>query len=109
MLGIGVYDNLEEFLPLLRDSNSEEILKIAYQFANVQTSSKTIRTAAERAAKVVFALKTYARYDSTGEKIKANILEGIETVLTLYHNKIKHGVEVIKEFDNSFASYPMLS
>ncbi|WP_237397207.1 GAF domain-containing protein [Okeania sp. KiyG1] len=101
LLGIGVYDNLEEFLPLLRDSNSEEILKIAYQFANVQTSSKTIRTAAERAAKVVFALKTYARYDSTGEKIKANILEGIETVLTLYHNKIKHGVEVIKEFDNS--------
>ncbi|NEO55612.1 MAG: GAF domain-containing protein [Okeania sp. SIO3B5] len=101
LVGIGVYDNLEEFLPLLRDSNSEEILKIAYQFANVQTSSHTIRTAAERAAKVVFALKTYARYDSTGEKIKANVLEGIETVLTLYHNKIKHGVEVIKEFDNS--------
>ncbi|NEN87704.1 MAG: GAF domain-containing protein [Okeania sp. SIO3H1] len=101
LVGVGVYDNLEEFLPLLRDSNSEEILKIAYQFANVQTSSQTIRTAAERAAKVVFALKTYARYDFTGEKITANILEGIETVLTLYHNKIKHGVEVIKEFDNS--------
>ena len=101
LVGIGVYDNLEEFLPLLRDSNSEEILKIAYQFANVQTSSHTIRTAAERAAKVVFALKTYARYDSTGKKIKANVLEGIETVLTLYHNKMKHGVEVIKEFDSS--------
>lgn len=101
LAGVGVYDNLEKFLPLLRDSNSEEILKIAYQFANVQTSSKTIRTAAERAAKVVFALKTYARYDYTGEKVTANILEGIETVLTLYHNKIKHDVEVIKEFDNS--------
>ncbi|MDY7006500.1 MAG: ATP-binding protein [Cyanobacteriota bacterium] len=101
LVGIGVYDNLEGFLPLLRDSNSEEILKIAYQFANVQTSSQTIRTAAERAAKVVFALKTYARYDSSGEKVTANILEGIETVLTLYHNKIKHDVEVIKEFDSS--------
>ncbi|MEM1170730.1 MAG: ATP-binding protein [Cyanobacteria bacterium P01_H01_bin.35] len=101
LAGVGVYDNLAEFLPLLQDANSEEILKIAYQFANVQTSSQTIRTAAERAAKVVFALKTYARYDSTGQKVKANILEGIETVLTLYHNKIKHGVEVTKKFDNS--------
>lgn len=101
LVGVEVYDNLENFLPLLKDPNSEEILKIAYQFANVQTSSRNIRTAAERAAKVVFALKTYARYDSTGKKIKANILEGIETVLTLYHNKIKYGVEVIKEFDNS--------
>ncbi|MGD1804717.1 GAF domain-containing sensor histidine kinase [Dapis sp. BLCC M126] len=101
LAGIGVYDNLAEFLPLLKDKNSEEILKIAYQFANVQTSSKTIRTAAERAAKVVFALKTYARYDSSGQKVKANILEGIETVLTLYNNKIKHGVEVIRKFDNS--------
>ncbi|NEQ37097.1 MAG: GAF domain-containing protein [Okeania sp. SIO3I5] len=101
LAGVGVYDSLTEFLPLLKDKNSEEILKIDYQFANVQTSSKTIRTAAERAAKVVFALKNYARYDSTGEKVKANILEGVEKVLSLYHNKIKHGVEVIRKFDSS--------
>lgn len=101
LVGVQVYDRVAEFLPLLKDPNSESILKIAYQFANVQTSTKNIRTAAERAAKVVFALKTYARYDSTGSKVKANILEGIETVLTLYQNKIKHGVEVQKEFDFS--------
>jgi len=43
---------------------------------------------------VVFALKNYARFDSSGEMVKANLVEGIETVLTLYHNQLKHGVEV---------------
>lgn len=42
----------------------------------------------------MFALKNYAHYDRSGTKIKANIMEGIETVLTLYHNQLKQGVEV---------------
>jgi signal transduction histidine kinase len=46
----------------------------------------------------VFALKSYARYDTTGEKIEINITDGIETVLTLYHNQLKQGVEVIRNY-----------
>jgi len=46
----------------------------------------------------VFALKTYARYDQSGEMIVANLTEGIETVLTLYQNQVKKGVEVIRHY-----------
>jgi signal transduction histidine kinase len=101
LINLGVYEELEKFLPLLAELDRKNILKIAYQFTSLQTSIQTIITAVERAAKVVFALKTYARYNQTGEKIEANILEGIETILTLYQNQTKQGVEVIRNFEPS--------
>ena len=58
---------------------------------------------------VVFALKHYARYDATGKKVEAQITEGIETVLTLYYNQIKQGIEVIKNYQDNLpkiACYP---
>ena len=98
LVNIGLPENLQEFLPLLKDPDSENIIKTAYDFASIHRSARTIATATERAAKVVFALKNYARYDVYGEKIQVNITEGIETVLTLYQNQIKQGVEVVRNY-----------
>jgi signal transduction histidine kinase len=89
---------------LFKDPEGENLLKTAYQFANAQTSIRNITTASERAAKIVFALKTYARYDTTGNKVKAQIAEGIETVLTLYYNQLKRGIKVLKKYDDSLPS-----
>ncbi|GEM_PF-456073 len=100
LINIGVY-NVAPFLPLLtQEEKSEKILNMAYQLATLRSSTKTIATAADRAAKVVFALKTYGRYDHSGEKTKASIIEGIETVLTIYHNQLKQGIELVKKYGN---------
>uniref|UniRef100_UPI00187F17E0 sensor histidine kinase n=1 Tax=Microcoleus sp. LEGE 07076 TaxID=915322 RepID=UPI00187F17E0 len=99
LVNIGLQGNLEEFLPLLKDPESENIIKTAYDFASIYRSAKTIATATERAAKVVFALKNYARYDINSEKLQVNITEGIETVLTLYQNQIKQGVEIVRNYE----------
>ena len=104
LVDLGVYDEVELLLPLLQDPDRNSILNMAYQLASLQKSTKTIATATDRAAKVVFALKTYARYDSTGAMVEANIPEGIETVLTLYHNQIKQGVEAIANYSPSLPS-----
>lgn len=104
LVDLGVYDEIELLLPLLQDPDRNSILNMAYQLASLQKSTKTIATATDRAAKVVFALKTYARYDSTGAMVEANIPEGIETVLTLYHNQIKQGVEAIANYNPSLPS-----
>ena len=101
LVNIGLCDDIQPFLPLLEDSNSEEILKTIDNLANAWKSTLTISTATEKAAKVVFALKSYARYDLIGEKLQTNITEGIETVLTLYHSQFKQGVEVIKNYEDS--------
>ena len=100
LVDIGIYDDIERFLPLLRDPDSQNILELAYQFSSLQKSTRTIKTATDRAAKVVFALKTYARYDPEGERAEANIIEGIETVLTLYQNQLKQGVELVRHYED---------
>ncbi len=98
LVNIGLQGNLQEFLPLLKDPDSPNIIQTAYDFASIHRSAKTISIATERAAKVVFALKNYARYDVNGEKLQVNITEGIETVLTLYQNQIKQGVEIFRNY-----------
>ncbi|KHD06434.1 ATPase [Candidatus Thiomargarita nelsonii] len=98
LVDMGIYDNVEEFLSLLQAPDSEIILDFAYKLSNLQRSSKTIETASQRASKVVFALKKFARFDQSGQKVEANITDGIETVLTLFHNKLKHDIEVIKHY-----------
>ena len=103
LLDIGIC-NLETFLPLLKDSKSQNVLQTAYQFATVQKSTKNIATATDRAAKIVFALKSYSRYDQSGSKVIANITDGIETVLTLYHYQLKHGVEVVRNYGTDLPS-----
>ncbi|GAK49050.1 two-component sensor histidine kinase [Candidatus Moduliflexus flocculans] len=100
LVNLGVYANLHEFIPLLQDPEHAKILDMAYRLSGLYESTGTILTATERASKVVFALKTYARYDHSGEMVSANLADGIETVLTLYHNKIKHGVEVVRNFQS---------
>jgi PAS domain S-box-containing protein len=97
---IGIYDEIESFLPLLVTPDADWILQLAYNLARLHFNSKNISTAIERAAKIVFALKNYAHFDSSGTKQSAQITDGIETVLELYHNQLKKGVDVIKDYQS---------
>ena len=99
LVDMGIYENIEEFFPLLKRPDSSHLLETAYKLSALQRGTQTINTATERASKVVFALKTYSRYDESGEMILANLTAGIETVLTLYQNQLKHGINVIRNYD----------
>lgn len=103
LVEIGI-DDIEHFVPLLKEPENDNILQTAYQFANVQTSIRSITAAAERAGKVVFALKNYAHYDNTESQIKVHITDGINTILTLYNNQIKHTITVIKNYQDALPS-----
>ncbi|PSF35692.1 serine/threonine-protein kinase PknK [Aphanothece hegewaldii CCALA 016] len=98
LINIGIHEQLNPWLPLLHTTEGEKLLKTAAEFANIQTSINNIATATERASKVVFALKTYARYDQGGEKVQSDIIQSIETVLILYQNLLKQGIEVITQY-----------
>ncbi len=71
-------------------------------------SNRTVKTATDRAAKIVFALKNFARQDQTGRKSTVNINDSIEVTLTLYHNQIKHGIDVTRDLGEipEFMGYP---
>lgn len=98
LINLGIHEQLNPWLPLLHTSEGEKLLKTAAEFANIQTSINNIATATERASKVVFALKNYARYDQGGQKVQSDIIQSIETVLILYQNLLKQGVEVITHY-----------
>lgn len=90
-----IYNKIDAFLPLLKRPDSLEILEIAYKISGMQRGMQTIETAADRAAKIIFALQEYTGGKPSSEKSLAKIADGIETVLTLYHNQIKCGVNVV--------------
>jgi PAS domain S-box-containing protein len=98
LVNIGIHDRLAPFLLLLRAPNCAQILDMAYRVSGLEESTRIIKTATDRASKVVVALKSYARYDHTGAPVEAVVTDGIETVLTLYHNHIKQQVQVIREY-----------
>lgn len=96
---MGVYDQIEPLLPMLHHPQGRACLEMAYKLSGLGRSATIITTAADRAGKIVFALKNYAHYDRSGERILSNITEGIETVLMLYHNQLKRGIVVQREYE----------
>ncbi len=98
LVDIEIYENIEQLLPLFKLPDWELVLNTAYQFASFKKSINLIQRATAKSGKVVFALKSYAHFDSKQEKVEANLHEGIETVLTLYQNQLKHGIEVVKNY-----------
>ncbi len=98
LIDLNIYHDIQPFLPLLKNPDRDLILELAYNFIRLQSNNKNIRMAVERAAKIVFALKSYARYDQSNQKHQVQIIEGIETVLELYYNQIKQGIEVIRDY-----------
>ena len=94
-----IYEDITPFFELLKSKESIQILQMAYKLSGLLRSSQTINTAADRASKIVFALKNFAHYDNSGEMIKSDIINGIETILTLYYNQLKHGVTVVRNYE----------
>ena len=94
----GLHNSFESQLLLLQTPQAYQIVQTAYDIARLHANSQTINNAVERAAKIVFALKSYARYDHSGEKQSFQITDNIETVLELYQNYLKKGVEVVRHY-----------
>ncbi|MFN8256282.1 MAG: ATP-binding protein [Bacteroidales bacterium] len=95
LVDMGIFNEVERFLPLFIPTTMETAYHLSMQIKN----SNNIKMAVERASKVIFALKNYARFDNEQVMVSANIIEGIETVLTLYQNQLKQGITLYKEFE----------
>ena len=94
LMELNIQENVFLYLPLLQHDKNIEILKNAYNLKTQETNSSNIKIAVERMSKIVFALKTYVHHDHSGAAVPTNIQETLDTVLTLYHNQLKHGIDV---------------
>ena len=75
------------------------LLMMIKKFKTQERSLKDMKLAVNRVSKLIFALKNYARKENSLRKSEPIVLEStIETVLELYHNFVKQGVEVVREY-----------
>jgi two-component system, NtrC family, sensor kinase len=95
---IGISGELELLLPLIQSADSDRVLDAVYNLSTIQRNSRNIKLAVERAAKIVFALKSYARQDAFSPIIQASVTDGIDMILTLYQSQLKRGIEVTKTY-----------
>jgi len=99
LVQMNVYDQWTMFKPLLLHPESEFILETAYSLHSITSNTTNINQAVDRVSKIIYALKSYIRQSDTNEKTETDIIDSIETVLTIYHNQIKQNTELVREYD----------
>ena len=94
LVDMGIYDKVEPYLPVINDQS----LQVAINMSRQMKNSQNINIAVDKVAKIVFALKSYARTGNSQKMVKAKIADTIETVLSIYQNQLKQGINVTKNF-----------
>jgi len=95
--GLHQENDLDVILPLL---HLPEIIDLIYLLGQLRLQLENILLASQRTRKVVFALKSYVH--TSGDRstpVLTDIPESVETILTLYQNQLKQGVEVETYYD----------
>lgn len=97
---LNLYDETDKLIEILDVDNPEFILKAIRDIYSVRKNSENIKMAVDKASKIVFALKKFAHKEQKEMKEPVNLVENIETVLTLHHNQLKQSIELVKDFDD---------
>ncbi|EMY78483.1 PAS domain S-box protein [Leptospira weilii serovar Ranarum str. ICFT] len=95
----GLYGKEKEYLELLKHEEAVPILELVMDLLGPERNSQTIQAAVERSSKILYALKSFAHFDNNSVLEYSNLRENVETVLTLYQNLFRHGVELSVEFE----------
>ncbi len=100
LVNSGMSDIYKEFIPLFKSSDSERILDMLEKITAIYQGNVIIEQAIQQSSRIVFALKEYARAGDTKNKILASVRKSLETAITLYANKLKHGLELELELED---------
>jgi len=95
---IGLQEQLPELMDLMRHERRDEILSAVSSVVLLRRLCEIIALGADKASHVVGALNSYLRRETDDAVSTIDINEEIETILTLYQNRLKYGVKVKKHF-----------
>ncbi len=99
LVKIGIFDNVEPFLPLFKHPDATFVIEMAGNIGKLRLNTDNIELAVTKMQKIVFALKSYSRKGSDERPEYLQVPETIDTVLIIYHNQLKYGIEVSKEYE----------
>jgi signal transduction histidine kinase len=98
--GIGWLDNVARIIPGLL---LEEVLPWLEAIIKTKGTIYEIGHSTARISELVGAIKTYSYMDKARIQ-NVDLHEGLESTLTILHHKIKHGIEIIREYDPNLPS-----
>jgi len=104
LVKIGLIKDIDEFIPLLKLPDSNFILEMANSMGKIRLNINNIEIAIHKIQKIVFALKNYSRKQLDDKPVPTNLVENINVVLTIYHNQLKYGIDVIRDFQENLPS-----
>ena len=99
LVKVGIHDMDEHFISFCKKPYFPQIVALIYDLLNIQRNNGTIQIAVEKASRIVQALKTYLHSTASEERESINLEKNLDIVLTIYHNRLKQGINVVKEYD----------
>jgi signal transduction histidine kinase len=94
----GISDGIEKYLELFQHPNTDQIFEMLSTATKIKMNMDNTEVAMAKMTRMVTGLKNFS-HPATGDLEPTNLKENITTVLTVYHNKLKYGVEVSTHFD----------
>ena len=95
---IGLQERLPELMGLMKHERRDEILSAVSSIVLLRRLCEIIAVGADKASHVVGALNSYLRHETDNAVSTIDINGEIETILTLYQNRLKYGVKVKRHF-----------
>lgn len=96
---IGLISIPDQFKSLLSKNYNEELLLQMADRIFEEKNFASIESSILRVTNLVRSLKNFSHMQSTGDKVLFDLSESIETVLTLFQNKMKSGIELLKNYE----------
>ncbi|WP_304225253.1 ATP-binding protein [Gracilinema caldarium] len=90
-------DTTEIYELLCKVHKVQHIVKTAYYFNILEKDNAIIQSAAERASLTLKALKQWT-YEEKETRVPVSIQEEMETILTMFYNRTKYTIQIIREF-----------
>jgi signal transduction histidine kinase len=106
IVDMGLSDVLDKGDAIFDHPDLEKYLSIAVDLYGIRKKSSVIQTSAVRVSKIVKSLKSFMHFDQNEKMIVSDLTEGMETVLIILHNKLKYGIEVIKNYGEDVPQIP---
>jgi signal transduction histidine kinase/tetratricopeptide (TPR) repeat protein len=98
LVDIGIYKYEDKYLPLFKHPEADFIMQTCYELSGILRNIKNMDLAVSKASKMLYALKSYSHITQMDTPTLMNVIDGIDTILELYHNNIKHGTILIKNY-----------
>ena len=99
LIPLGITEIPETYDVLWKRDSTKNLLRFIDKERGIMKKSKIITISVSKTSKIVSALKSLSE-DSTFRTLKkANIIEGIESALTVYSNYIRKGIQLEKVFE----------